>query len=108
MKVAVPTDGESLEDLITFHFGQAKNYLVYDTDLKDFEIFPNPEIGGKKELPPEFLSKIRVNAVICFNLGGKAFEKFKDFGIKIYEASEKSIAENIKGFQNKRLKEFLK
>ncbi len=104
MKIALPTDGENLDDLVTFHFGQAKNYLIYNTDTKDFNVFPNPEIAGRKELPPEFLNKLDVSAVICFDLGQRAFEKFKDFGIKIYEALEKNIAENVKSFQEEKLK----
>ncbi len=105
MKIAVPTDGENLEGFIASHFGQARNYLIYDTDTKNFKIFPNPEVIGKKELPPEFLNKMGVNVVICFNLGQRASEKFKNFGIKIYKALEKSIAENIKDFQNRKLRE---
>jgi len=104
MKIAIPTNGENLEGLIASHFGQARNYLVYDADTKNFEVFPNPEIAGKKELPPEFLNKMGVNVVICFNLGQKAFEKFKSFGIEIYEALEKTINENIKDFQNRKLR----
>ena len=104
MKIALPTDGENLEDLIVSHFGQARNYLIYDTDAKNFEVFSNPEIADQKELPPEFLNKIGVNVVICFNLGQKAFEKFKDFGIEIYRALGKNITENIKDFQEEKLK----
>ncbi len=108
MKVAVPTNGENLEDLIVSHFGRARNYLIYDTDTKNFEVFPNPEVVDKEESPPEFLNKMGVNIVICFNLGQKAFEKFEDFRIKIYEALEKNIAENIKDFQNRKLRELKK
>lgn len=99
MKIALATDGKNLEAEVMHHFGWGKNYLIYDTKIKEFEIYPNPEVSGKKEFPPEFLNRLGVNIVIVFSLGPKAFDKFKGFGIKIYEAINKSIAENIKEFQ---------
>jgi len=33
MKIAIPTEGNNLEDKIALHFGRAKNYLVYDTGI---------------------------------------------------------------------------
>jgi len=104
MKIALPTDGDKLEDEVAFHFGWAKNFLVYDTKTKQIEVLPNPEVLGLKELPPEFLKKKNIDAVIVYDLGPKAFDKFKEFGIKVYKAFEKSIAENIKGFQAGKLK----
>lgn len=104
MKIALPTNEKgSLEDPVAFHFGWAKNYLIFDAKTKEFKIFPNPEISGRKELPPEFLNKLGVKVVICFSLGRKAFDKFKEFGIKTYKALEKNISENIEDFQDGKL-----
>jgi predicted Fe-Mo cluster-binding NifX family protein len=99
MKIALATDGKNLEAEVVRHFGWGKNYLIYNTETKEFQIHPNPEASGKKEFPPEFLNRLGVNVVIVFSLGPKAFDKFKRFGIKLYEAIDKNIAENIKEFQ---------
>ena len=108
MKIAFPTDGDKLEDKVAFHFGRAKNFLVYDSETKQIEILPNPEVLGLKELPPEFLKKKNIDAVIVYDLGPKAFDKFKEFGIKVYKVLGRSIAENIKDFQDEKLKELKK
>lgn len=99
MQIAFPTNGEKLEAEISFHFGRVQNYLIYNTQTKEFKIYLNPEVIGKQESPPDFLNRLGVNAVIVFNLGPKAFDKFRKYGIELYEAINKNIKENIKEFQ---------
>ena len=108
MKIALPTNGENLEAEVDPHFGRTQNYLIYDAETKKFEIYPNPEAMGGKELPPEFLNRLGVNIVIVFGLGPKAFDKFEELGIKIYKAVEKNIVGNIKEFQEGALDELKK
>jgi len=107
MKIAFATDGESLEDKIAFHFGRAKNFLIYDTEKKTFEVFENPELKGK-ELPPDFLYRHKVDAVVTFGLGERAYQKFKNYKIKMYKATKEKIKDNIQKFENNELKEIKK
>ena len=59
MKIAIPTNNKKgLEDTVAEHFGRAKNFLIYDTETKSFEIYPNPEVIGGKEFPPDFLYRL--------------------------------------------------
>jgi ArsR family transcriptional regulator len=102
MKVSFATNGNDLKDKIALHFGRAKNFLIYDTEKGSFEVFENPEISGK-ELPPDFLNRLEVDAVITFSLGPMAFEKLKKFGIKMYKAKEGTISENIEFFEKAKL-----
>lgn len=96
MKIALATNGKGcLTDMIAPHFGLAKNYLIYDTKTKNFEVCPNPEVTGGKLLPPDLLNQKGVNVVIAFGLGFKAYKKFKNYGIKMYKAVEKDNASNI-------------
>jgi len=103
MKIAFATDGNNLSDKVALHFGRAKNFLIYDTENKSFEIFENPEIEGK-ELPPDFLKSQNVEVVIAFSLGPRAFEKFKNYKIKVFKAIEGMILENIEKFKEGKLK----
>jgi predicted Fe-Mo cluster-binding NifX family protein len=110
MKIAFAIDQKknqkvSLRGNIAEHFGRAVSFLVYDTELNKFNIYLNPETNGGTEFPPDLLSRLRVNAVICFALGPKAYKKFKDYNIKIYKAAEKNILENIEDFKNNKLEE---
>jgi len=107
MKIAFATDGNNLKDKIALHFGRAKNFLIFDTEKETFEVFENPEIEGK-ELPPDFLAKQGVKAVIAFSLGPRAFEKFKNYKIEVFRAIEGTILENIEKFKEGELKKLSK
>jgi len=102
MKIAFAVNGENLKAEIAPHFGRAKNFLIYDTETKSFEVYSNPEILGK-ELPPDFLNRLGVDVVLAFSLGPMAFEKFKKFGIKTYKTKEGTISENIEFLEKTKL-----
>ena len=107
MKIAFATDGNNLEDKVALHFGRAKNFLIFDTEREIFEVFENPELKGKG-LPPDFLKRQNVDVVIVFSLGPRAFEKFKNYKIKVFKAIEGTILENLKKFEENKLKELSK
>jgi predicted Fe-Mo cluster-binding NifX family protein len=107
MKIALATDGNNLKDKVALHFGRAKNFLIFDKEKETFEVFENPEIKGK-ELPPDFLAKQGVKAVIAFSLGPRAFEKFKNYKIEVFKAIEGTILENIEKFKEGKLKKLSK
>jgi len=108
MTIVIPTNRKSLKDEVALHFGQAKNFLIYDTETKSFNIYPNPEIAGETELPPDFLHRQKVEIVIAFSLGPRAFEKFKNYNIKMYKAIEGTILDNLQKFNDNKLKELKK
>ncbi|MCD6500417.1 NifB/NifX family molybdenum-iron cluster-binding protein [bacterium] len=108
MKIALPTNGDRLEDELAFHFGRAENFLIFNTEKENFEIYPNPEVKGKAILPPDFLKGLGVNVVICFSLGPRAFNLFKSYKIETKKAVKKNIKENINLFQKGKLKDLAK
>ena len=100
MKIAMAIDQKGdLENYIAEHFGRAKNFLIYNAASNKFTAEPNPEFLGKPELPPDFLHRLKVNTVITFSLGLKAYEKFKKYKIKMYKAIENTVLENIKALK---------
>ena len=107
VKIAFATEGNNLKDKIALHFGRAKNFLLYDTEKGSFEVFENPEIKGR-ELPPDFLKRKNIDVVIAFSLGPRAFEKFKNYKIKVLKAIEGTILENLKTFEKNKLKKLSK
>ncbi len=104
MKIAIPTKGKTIKDKVASHFGRAKNFLIFDVKTGNFEIHQNPEAIGKAEFPPDFLSKLNVDIIICFSLGSRAVERCKKLGIKTKKAVKKTIVENIKLFQKDKLR----
>jgi len=105
MKIAIPTEGNNLEDKIALHFGRAKHFLVYDTEKNKFKIYSNPEAEKIPVLPPDFLKKLGVEAVICFSLGLPAFNLFKNYKIETKKATKGSIKENINLFLENKLRD---
>jgi len=109
MKIAVPTDNKKgLEDTVAEHFGRASNFLIYDTETKIFNIYPNPEVAGEAQLPPDFLHSQGVDIIIVFSLGPMAYNKFKNYNIKTYKAIPGSVFENVKKFKEGNLGELKK
>ncbi len=109
MKIAVPTnDKERLNDEIAEHFGQAKNFLIYDTETKSSALYPNPEVTEGIELPPDFLYRQKVEIVIVFSLGPMAYNKFKNYNIKMCKAVKGTIADNLEKFEDEKLRELEK
>ena len=101
MKIAIPTDnGNGLKDAVAEHFGRAKSFLIYDMETKTSNVYPNPEATGGSQLPPDFLYSQGVDAVVVFSLGPMAYNKFKDYRIKMYKAIPGSVSENIKKFED--------
>jgi predicted Fe-Mo cluster-binding NifX family protein len=107
MKIAFATDGNNLKDEVALHFGRAKNFLIFDTEKEIFEVFENLELK-EKGLPPDFLKSQNVEVVVAFSLGPMAFEKFKNYKIKVLKAIEGTILENLKAFEENKLKELSK
>jgi len=106
MKIVIPTDEKgSLGDKVALHFGRASNFLIYDTETESFEIFPNPEVTGEKEFPPDFLYRQRVKSVIVFGLGKMAYNKFKNYNVKMYKAIRETIAANLQKLEDDKLQE---
>jgi len=106
MKIVIPINEKcSLNDKIALHFGRANNFLIYDTETESFEIFPNPEVVGGKEFPPDFLYRQGVKAVIVFSLGEMAYKKFKNYNIKMYKAVEDTVLKNLQKVEGNELKE---
>jgi predicted Fe-Mo cluster-binding NifX family protein len=106
MKIAIPVNEKgSLDDKIALHFGRASNFLIYDTETEGFEIFPNPEVTGGKEFPPDFLYGQGIKAVIVFGLGAMAYGKFKEYNIKMHKAIQGTIAANLQKFEDGNLRE---
>jgi len=109
MKIAIPTNNKKgLEDTVAEHFGRAKNFLIYDTETKISNIYLNPEVAGEAQFPPDFLHGQKVDIIIVFSLGPMAYNKFKNYHIKMYKAIPGSILENVKKFEEGNLGELKK
>ncbi len=83
MKVAIPTNGTSVED----HFGQCQYFAVYTVnDNKEIiheEIITSPNGCGCKSSIVETLSNSGVKVMLAGNIGGGAVNKLSSYGIAV-------------------------
>jgi len=93
MKVCVPSaNNGGLEDIVGQHFGMVPTYTVLDIDNNSVEIVENTsQHNGGVGLPPELLSKIGVNIMLCGGLGQKAVNMFCEYGIDVFIGAQGTV-----------------
>ncbi len=107
MKVAISTVGNSLDSPVDFRFGRAKNFLVYDTEEKDFQVIENrqnlnlPQGAGIQAA--QNVANLGVDAVITGHVGPKAYQTLKAADIDIYLIKKGTVNEAIQKFQENKL-----
>ena len=104
MKITFPTNGSDLNAEMFFHFGRCDNYLIYDTDTKNFNVIKNTsEHMGGSGLPPEIIQKAGTDVMIVSDLGQRALQLFSEFGIEVYCKAEGKIKNVLKDFNEGKL-----
>jgi len=101
MKIAVPTLGtRGLDEEISPHFGRAPTFTIVDLDTGEVRVFPNESehMGGIGK-PPEQLARLGVSVVLTSNLGPRAIEMFRSFGIEVYVGASGRVRDAIELFR---------
>lgn len=86
MKIAITTQGPSLDDQVEARFGRAPYYLFVDTDTMEYEAMPNPNVaagGGVGIQSAQLMSDHGVRYVLTGNCGPNAFRVFSAAGIQV-------------------------
>ena len=103
MKVAVSSDGTTLESNVDPRFGRCPHYIIYDTESDDYEHVINKSgqaFGGAGIQAAQMISDMNVESVITGNIGPNAFRVLSAASIKVYSGATGSIKEAIKKFKN--------
>ena len=112
MKLAISSEGKTLESEIDARFGRCSYFLIVDIDkgkkqiknTKAIENTAKAQMGGAGITAGEIVANEKVNAIITTNLGPRAFQVFSQFRIKIYKAEGK-IKQAVEDFIDGKLKE---
>ena len=90
------------------HFGSAPEFVICDLESNDVKTIGNGDLGHEhgKCQPIKALSGEVVDAVVVGGIGKGAIVKLNSMGIKVYQAIEGNIEENINSLKNGELKEF--
>ena len=109
MKVCFPVkSNEGMSSIPYNHFGSAPEFVICDLESNDVKTIGNGDLGHEhgKCQPIKALSGEVVDAVVVGGIGKGAIVKLNSMGIKVYQAIEGTIEENINSLKNGELKEF--
>ena len=110
MKIAISATGRGLDSKIDVKFERCKIFLILNIEKNSLLFFENKtkdrprEIGGT--IGPLIL-KEGIDTVITKDIGPTAFDIFKRYGIKIYQA-EGIVIEAVRRLNEGKLKELTK
>lgn len=109
MKVCFPVkSNEGMSSIPYNHFGSAPEFVICDLESNDVKTIGNGDLGHEhgKCQPIKALSGEVVDAVVVGGIGKGAIVKLNSMGIKVYQAIEGTIEENVNSLKNGELKEF--
>ncbi|MDK2891653.1 NifB/NifX family molybdenum-iron cluster-binding protein [Methanohalophilus sp.] len=105
MRVCVPSMGTGgLDSMVGQHFGKVPNYTIIDSETEEVEVIPNTsEHMGGVGVPPDQLSKVGVDVMLCGGLGRRAVQLFESYGIEVFVGAEGTVAEAFNAWRNGKL-----
>lgn len=99
MKLAITSEGESLQSAVDPRFGRAKFFIVVDTETHVAAAIPNAvnlnAAQGAGIQAGKKIVELGVEAVITGNVGPKAFATLQAGNVKIYTSTAGTVADAI-------------
>ena len=110
MKVCFPVlENQGLESQVFGHFGSAPGFLVVDMVTNELTAINNSdqihEHGACN--PVAELGGHQVDAIVVGGIGGGALHKLNRSGLRVFQATEGTIAQNVLLFKANELPEYL-
>ncbi len=102
MKVAISSNGDTLQSNVDQRFARCPYYIIYDTDSGSFEAVNNESSmagGGAGIQAAQRISDMGIGAVISGNIGPNAFRVLSAASIKIYSGATGIIKDIIEKFK---------
>jgi predicted Fe-Mo cluster-binding NifX family protein len=104
MKVAITTNGTSLDGAIDARFGRAPRFIIYDTDAGTFTVIENGQAmdaaQGAGVQAAQTVVDAGAQAVVTGHCGPKAFRALSSAGISVYTTDAATVAEAIDRFRS--------
>lgn len=107
MKIALTSQGETLDAPLDTRFGRAKNFIVYDTESGEISVVPNHQnlnaAQGAGIQAATTVASTGAAAVISGHCGPKAFKVLETAGIKVYTTQESTGTAALAAYEAGRL-----
>ncbi|MEN6569626.1 MAG: NifB/NifX family molybdenum-iron cluster-binding protein [Rikenellaceae bacterium] len=101
MKIAITSEGNSLNSLIDPRFGRCAFFAIYDTDTQNTEFIPNPAKESSEGAGPaaaQFIASKGVKKIVAGEFGSKIKSLLDNLQIEMLNDNGKTISEIIKQF----------
>jgi predicted Fe-Mo cluster-binding NifX family protein len=98
MKIAITSEGNTLNAQIDSRFGRCSYFAIYDTETKQTEFLENPAkeaSGGAGPAAVQFVAKQDVRKIVAGEFGGKTVPLFQSLNIEMINESGKTIEQII-------------
>lgn len=110
MKVCFPVlENQGLQSQVFGHFGSAPGFVVVDAVTSEITAINNSdqihEHGACN--PVAGLGGHQVDAIVVGGIGGGALLKLNSSGLRVFQAREGTIAENLELFRANELAEYM-
>jgi predicted Fe-Mo cluster-binding NifX family protein len=86
MKIAITSNGSSLDDQIVARFGRCPYFIFVNPDTLEFESISNPNMslgGGAGPQSAQLMAEKGISVVLTGNCGPNAFQTFGAAGIQV-------------------------
>ncbi|HHX29349.1 MAG: NifB/NifX family molybdenum-iron cluster-binding protein [Bacillota bacterium] len=108
MKVAVCSQGDSLESKVDPRFGRCSHFIVFDTETGDTQAFANPSTSsahGAAIATVQFLMSHGVEAVLARNIGPNAHSGLSAASILVYSPEGDTVKDALEAYKQGRIRE---
>ncbi|MFH1436866.1 MAG: NifB/NifX family molybdenum-iron cluster-binding protein [Pseudomonadota bacterium] len=108
MKIAISSDGKSLNDSIDERFGRCRYFVIVDPENLEFDAVGNPghrAMNGAGPLAASIIMNMGVQAVVTGKLGPNAHETLKAAGIKVFTGASGRVRDGINQLDQSSLQE---
>ena len=108
MVICFPVEIDNgLDSKVYGHFGSAPMFITYNSNTESINKIDNQNLNHAHGQcsPIQALNGQLVDAIVVGGIGGGAINKLNNMGIKVYQAKNESIKDNIDLFVNNSLPE---
>lgn len=106
MKLAITSQGKTLDAQLDPRLGRCQYFVIVDTDTDQFEACENASrsaTGGAGVQTAQFLADNGVEAVVTGNVGPNAMRALQAAGIKVYTVGPCQVREALSRFKQGQL-----
>ena len=102
MKIAITSQGPSLESMVHPSFGRCRYFLIVDSETGELEAIDNESaamMGGAGPQAASTISKAGATVLITGNVGPNAFDALASVNIKVVTGASGKVAEAIENYK---------